>query len=130
MPLERPQTANVLSAIRKFVFNFQTNSCSIKEGNQFGYGSRVHGNPSTAASSNQQDKFYSSRGFGELGSTKRIRAQNQKIDLVNSESLRDDMSSSDENEKHNILDQGPNDRVTCPNCKENMLFRELAAHTV
>jgi len=53
-PTERPQTANVLSKI-------QANSH---------YKKLAPKNPSTAASSNVQTDMYSSRGFGELGSTK------------------------------------------------------------
>lgn len=38
--------------------------------------------------------------------------------------------SSEEEDRQNPLDQGPNDLVQCPNCQQEMLFRELAAHTV
>lgn len=67
IPMERPQTAIVLSEI---------------SGSQFGYGGRIGPNPSTAASSNQQDYLYSSRGFGELGSTKRDKGQSVKLQLL------------------------------------------------
>jgi len=59
--LERPQTANVLSKI-------QTQSQYRKMGPAGPSGK----NPSTAASSNNpKTDMYSSRGFGELGQTKR-----------------------------------------------------------
>lgn len=41
-----------------------------------------------------------------------------------------DSQSSEDDDRVNPLDQGPNDRVQCPNCSQEMLFRELAAHTV
>ena len=115
VPTERPQTANVLSQIAN---------------NQIGAG-RIGQNPSTAASSNQQDNFYSSRGFGELGSTKRDKEQSTKLQLLKNQADKEENSlSSEEEERQNVLDQGPNDRVQCPNCQQEMLFKELAAHTV
>ena len=72
--IERPQTAQVLSKIH----------------GQSQYRNMGPKNPSTAASSNQQD-MYSSRGFGELGSTKK--ASVQKVDFSEHQ---DDLSSDED----------------------------------
>jgi len=74
-------------------------------------------NPSTAASSNQQD-MYSSRGFGDLGSTKKT---GEHVRLTNEQEL---SSDDDVNERQE------DELISCPNCQEEMPHREAAAHTV
>ena len=85
-PLERPQTANVLS--------------NIENANKM---------PKTAASTNQTMNSSHSRGFGELGSTKRDK--NFKAQLSQSE-ISDESSSDNEAEKKD------GDMITCPNCNK------------
>ena len=73
--------------------------------------------PSTAASS-EPYSMSSSRGFGELGSTKRD--GNYKRPLLDDEEA--DLSSDDQ------IKEG--DVITCPNCMKEMSVNEAAAHTV
>ena len=63
--------------------------------------------------------MYSSRGFGELGSTKRQGPQPRK-------SLPSEKVSSSESEG----DRDMEEKTTCPNCGLEMLMKEMAAHTV
>jgi hypothetical protein len=98
-PLERPQTANVLS--------------NIEEANRM---------PKTAASTNSiQMNSSHSRGFGELGSTKRDK--NFKASTVDDE-LSDETSSDNEQAKKE------GEMITCPNCNKEILKSEAAIHTV
>ena len=67
-------------------------------------------NPSTADSSNVNPSttMYSSRGFGDLGSTKKGTSQKVRDIKQELEDLeRDDLSEEDEKEM-----------MICPNCKE------------
>jgi hypothetical protein len=53
--------------------------------------------------------MYSSRGFGELGSTKK--GTTEKVRDINQEL--DDLEQRDDSES----DDGKNETMTCPNCK-------------
>lgn len=80
-------------------------------------------NPSTAASTNTQQTtdLYSSRGFGELGSTKKkgeLEKQRSEANLTHF-----DESSSDEDLK------GAKSMI-CPNCQEEVSKDQAATHTV
>lgn len=92
-------------------------------------------NPSTAASSNTQqpsDDIYNSRGFGELGSTKKkgeLQAQLAK-DRSESNLNHYDASSSDEEPKLDKKEEGESANTTCPNCQEVISREEAGAHTV
>jgi hypothetical protein len=80
-------------------------------------------NPSTADSSQVNPSMYSSRGFGELGSTKK--GPGDKVGDIKKELddlERDDLSDEEEDEKKEMM--------TCPNCKEQHSVHEAAAHTV
>ena len=76
--------------------------------------------PKTAASTNQTMNSSHSRGFGELGSTKRDR--NFKASMVDDE-LSDESSSEEEVKKEG-------DMITCPNCNKQMSVSDAPAHTV
>ena len=73
----------------------------------------------------------SSRGFGELGATKKMTPSKARLveepDLEVGEEdadLRDDLNEESENEEKEP------DEMTCPNCSKVFTFAEAAAHTV
>lgn len=90
-------------------------------------------NPSTAASSNtpQTTDMYSSRGFGELGSTKK------KDELLKSQMSESnyhfDESDSDNNDELNNRKEDETEEpkvMNCPNCQQEISREQAAAHTV
>lgn len=66
----------------------------------------------------------SSRGFGELGSTKRDKNTTSKAQLLKQEG--EDSSERDDEENYGEEDED----ITCPNCSLLIPVQEAAAHTV
>lgn len=91
-------------------------------------------NPSTAASTNQTDNLYSSRGFGELGSTKKKEELKKKLAADQESNLPHfDASSSDDDDDVKHKQDGPTEEpksISCPNCQQEIKMEEAAAHTV